>query len=143
MIDQYIGKLKASWNERGFAIFLGVLALFCLTLGTGYWVRLIGVYNEPLWRYDLMPWNWRILCCSLAILYPIAACGLWMGSKWGIILWLIGGFVEAVCYTLYASYFELHLVVPFIHTIFVIAYATLTFLKIKESRKPQEIVVEY
>lgn len=143
MINQYIGKLKASWNERGFAVFLGVLAMFCLMLGAAYWVRLIGVYNEPLWRYDLMPWNWRILCCSLAILYPIAACGLWMGSKWGIILWLFGGFVEAVCYTFYASYFELHLVVPFIHTLFVIAYAALTFLKIKESRKPPEVVVEY
>ena len=138
-----IDKLNLDWNEKGVAIFLRVLALFCLLLGAGYWVRLIGVYDGPLWRFDLMPWNWKILCCSLAILYPIAACGLWLQSKWGIILWLVGGLAEAICYTFYAKYFELHLLVPFIHTLFVLTYATLTFLKIKESRKPQEIIVEY
>ena len=148
MIKRYIGKLdidklKLDWNEQRIAVFLRVLALFCLFLGAGYWIRLIGVYEGPLWRFDLMPWNWQILSCSLAILYPIAACGLWLESKWGIILWLVGGLVEAICYTFYAKYFEFHLLVPFIHTLFVLAYATLTFIKIKESRKPQEIIVEY
>lgn len=148
MIDKYIhkltiDKLRKSCKGQEFTLFLGGVALFCLILGAAYWVRLIGFFNEPLWRFDLMPWNWKILCCTLAILYPIAACGLWMQSKWGVVLWLIGGLTEIICYVFYAKYFEFHLFLPLIHILLMIIYGMLTFYKIKDSRKKKETIAEY
>ena len=32
-----------------------VVAAYCLLFGVLYWIRLIGVYDGPLWRFDLMP----------------------------------------------------------------------------------------
>ena len=39
-------------------------------------MRLIGFYDGPLWRFDLMPVHWQIAAVTLSVFYPFAASGL-------------------------------------------------------------------
>lgn len=71
---------------------LAAIALF--GLGVIYWVRLVGIVDGPLWRFDLMPVPWRIAAPMLAVLYPIAGVGLWMVVSWGAVVWVAAALVE-------------------------------------------------
>ncbi|WP_279483231.1 DUF6163 family protein [Aureimonas sp. SK2] len=70
------------------------LAMF--GVGLVYWVRLIGVFDDPLWRFDLMPIWWRIAGPALAVLYPVAGVGLWLATSWGGVIWVLVAACEAV-----------------------------------------------
>ena len=51
---------RPRWNcfSRGSS---GMIAVYCLMFGVLYWVRLIGNYDGPLWRFDLMPVHWQVV----------------------------------------------------------------------------------
>ena len=65
-------------------------------LGLDYWVRLVGVHDGPLWRFDTMPLGWQVAAPALAVLCPVAGVGLWMTVSWGAVLWALVAAVEAV-----------------------------------------------
>ena len=50
----------------------GVIAGYCLLFGILYWIRLIGFYDGPLWRFDLMPVHWQVAAVMLAVFFPFA-----------------------------------------------------------------------
>lgn len=68
--------------------------LFCL--GTMYWIRIVGVHEGMLWRFDLMPTAWKVAAASLAVLYPVAGVGLWMTVSWGAVIWALIVFGEGL-----------------------------------------------
>ena len=70
------------------------MALFAM--GLIYWVRLIGLFDGPLWRFDLMPVWWRFAAPTLAVLYPVAGIGLWLLASWGSVIWVLLTLVEMV-----------------------------------------------
>lgn len=90
--------LAYQWFSRG-------LAVLCLLFGLSYWVRLIGYYQGDLWRFDLMPPHWQVAAVSLAVLFPLAASGLWMLASWGPVIWFIAAVVETI---MYAGFPELY-----------------------------------
>jgi len=143
VVKENLTEIKTSVLNRIFSVFMSVLALFCLCMGAFYWVRLIGVFSGSLWRFDLMPWNWRVLCSSLAVLYPVAACGVWIGSRWGIILWLGGAVTETVCMTLYSNYFSWNLWIPLLHIVFLVCYGFFSMVLFFNQPKRVQAVVEY
>ena len=73
-----------------------VLAISSLMLGVLYWIRLIGVYDGSLWRFDLMPVHWQVASVTLAVLFPFAARGLLMMASWGPVIWFICAAIELV-----------------------------------------------
>lgn len=91
-------ELHPSAVETGFAWFLRIVAAYCLLFGMLYWVRLVGVYDGPMWRYDLMPVHWQVASVMLAVFFPFAAIGLWMLSSWGPVIWFICAVTEIVMY---------------------------------------------
>lgn len=91
-------ELHPSTVESAFAWFLRIVAAYCLFFGMLYWVRLIGVYDGPMWRYDLMPVHWQVASVMLAVFFPFAAIGLWMLSSWGPVIWFICAVTEVVMY---------------------------------------------
>jgi len=143
LIKGSLPEVKIRLLKRIFSVFMPVLAIFCLLMGAFYWVRLIGVFSGPLWRFDLMPWNWRILCSSLAVLYPVATSGVWMGSRWGIILWLSAAAIETVCMTLYSNYFSWNLWIPLLHVIFLAFYGFFSMILFFNQTKRVQAIVEY
>lgn len=88
---------RAEKLNRSLTVWLFRLAaLVMFGLGVGYWVRLVGIHDGPLWRFDLMPIGWKIAAPALAVLYPVAGVGLWMTVSWGAVIWMIVALVEAV-----------------------------------------------
>jgi hypothetical protein len=90
--------MRSTLVEQAFVWFLRLVAGYCLFFGILYWVRLIGVYDGPLWRFDLMPLHWQVAAVTLAALFPFAAIGLWMLASWGPVIWVICAVTEAVMY---------------------------------------------
>lgn len=72
---------------------LSAIALF--GVGIAYWVRLVGIFDGSLWRFDLMPLQWRMAAPALAVLCPVAGVGLWMPVSWGIVVWVVAAMIEA------------------------------------------------
>ncbi|WP_336279278.1 DUF6163 family protein [Bartonella sp. CB175] len=120
-----------------YSFYLRFLALICLSLSIFYWLRLVGVFPGVLWQFDLMPWQWKFLTGTLAIIYPIALIGLWMYSPWGIVLWCIAVFTETfviktLCFDSVSTYQSL---MPLFHgtlfLIFMILQIMIIFFKKK------------
>ena len=92
------GALQPTSAEVAFVWFQRVIAGYCLLFGVLYWIRLVGYYPGSLWRFDLMPVHWQVVSAVLAVLFPLAAIGLWMLSSWGPVIWLICAAMEATMY---------------------------------------------
>lgn len=90
--------IRPSNAEIAFAWFQRIIAGYCLFFGILYWIRLIGVYDGAMWRFDLMPVHWQIVAVMLAVFFPFAAIGLWMLSSWGPVIWFICAVTEVVMY---------------------------------------------
>lgn len=90
--------IRPTAAELAFSWFLRIIAAYCLLFGVLYWIRLVGIYPGPLWRFDLMPVHWQVAAVSLAVLFPFAAIGLWMLASWGPVIWFICAAAESVMY---------------------------------------------
>ncbi len=92
------GPMHPTLAESGCVWFQRLIAGYCLLIGILYWVRLIGLYDGPLWRFDLMPLHWQVAAVTLAVFFPFAAIGLWMLASWGPVIWAICALTETVMY---------------------------------------------
>lgn len=97
--------LEPSTTELVFEWFQRIVAVYCLLFGVLYWVRLIGFYPGPLWRFDLMPVHWQVAAATLAVFFPFAAAGLWMLASWGPVIWFICALTETIMYVGYRQLF--------------------------------------
>ncbi len=116
-------QLHPTTAEFAFVWFQRLVAGYCLMFGVLYWIRLIGVYDGPLWRFDLMPVHWQVAAVMLAVFYPFAAIGLWMLASWGPVIWAICATTETVMYFIFPDLYghrmlivASHLVVALIYT---------------------------
>ncbi len=80
-------RLERIDRARTWILRLGSVFLFVLTLDQ--WIRLVGVVEGPLGRFDLMPVGWRVASATLAVLYPVAGIGLWLLAPWGTVVWFL------------------------------------------------------
>lgn len=90
--------LRPSLTEVLFPWFLRIVAVYSLAFGVLYWVRLIGYFDGPDWRFDTMSVEWQVASVSLAALFPFAAIGLWMTASWGPVIWFFCASIETVMY---------------------------------------------
>ncbi|WP_127597160.1 DUF6163 family protein [Nitratireductor alexandrii] len=92
----------AAWRpglvEAAFPWFLRIVAAYSLMFGVAYWVRLIGYYDGPLWRFDTMSVEWQVASVSLSVLFPFAGIGLWMTASWGPVIWFLCAAMETTMY---------------------------------------------
>lgn len=114
---------RPSIAEQAFWWMHRVIASYCLMFGTLYWVRLIGLYEGPLWRFDLMPVHWQVAAAILAVLYPFAGIGLWMLASWGPVIWVICALAEAIMYVGFPHLFGAKTAVVLSHLLVASLYA--------------------
>jgi len=143
MMDESLHEIRQSKSERLEVLFFCLLAVWCFGLGLYYWIRLTGVFPAEDWRFDLMDWPWRCLSAAMAVLYPVAACGLWLQSRWGIVLWLAAGVAETVCYLFLSPWFGYNVWLPLLHIIFVLLYAAVIFYRYRLARDDLSVITEY
>ena len=118
------GPLRLTSAEIAFMWFQRVIAGYCLLFGVLYWVRLIGVYDGPLWRFDLMPLHWQLAAATLAVFFPFAAIGLWMMASWGPVMWFICAATETVMYLGFPELFGQRWPIIISHACVMVLYAT-------------------
>ncbi|WP_378943024.1 DUF6163 family protein [Mesorhizobium sp. ANAO-SY3R2] len=116
-------EIHPSAVEGAFALFLRVVAAYCLLFGILYWIRLIGLYDGALWRFDLMPVHWQIAAVILSVFFPFAAIGLWMLSSWGPVIWFICAATEVVMYAGFPDLFGSRPVIVAAHIVVALIYA--------------------
>ncbi|MCT8999034.1 DUF6163 family protein [Chelativorans intermedius] len=90
--------VRRSPLEQWLELFQRSVALFCVVQGVGYWVRLMGFFEGPEWRFDLMPFYWQATAAPLAVLLPVAAVGLWLLVSWGPVVWFLCAATETMMY---------------------------------------------
>ncbi len=116
-------EMHPSAIESAFAVFLRVVAAYCLLFGILYWVRLIGLYDGSLWRFDLMPIHWQVAAVTLSVFFPFAAIGLWMLSSWGPVIWFICAVTEIVMYAGFPELFGSRPLIIVSHVVVALIYA--------------------
>ncbi|MDQ2633179.1 MAG: DUF6163 family protein [Pseudomonadota bacterium] len=114
--------MRSSFTEVAFAWFQRLVAGYCLLFGVLYWVRLIGIYDGPLWRFDLMPVYWQVAAVTLAVFFPFAAIGLWMLASWGPVIWAICAATETVMYFFFPDLYGYRLLIVASHLAVALVY---------------------
>jgi hypothetical protein len=130
--------LKPSGLEQLFVLFQRVVAGYCMLFGILYWVRLIGFYDDPLWRFDLMPLHWQVAAATLSVFFPFAAIGMWMLTSWGPVIWFICAAAEIAMYLGFPNLYGSRTPIVACH-----AFAALLFVAFRavihiRSRPPQQ-----
>jgi len=143
-MDESLHEIRQSRAEQFEIIFFCVLAGWCFCLGIYYWIRLAGLFPGENWRFDLMGWQWRSLSASLAVLYPVAACGLWLQSRWGFILWLASAGAEIFCYLFLEHLFSLNVWLALLHFLLALLYGVIFVYRQRLAQAKEEpILAEY
>lgn len=127
--------LRPTTAEFAFVWFLRVVAVYCLFFGILYWIRLIGLYPGPLWRFDLMPVEWQIAAATLAVLFPFAAIGLWMLASWGPVIWFFCAVIESTMYAGFPALFGQRYPIVAAHILVALIYIALRLVIYFQSRK--------
>ena len=117
-----------------FVWFCRLIAVFCFYAGVTYWIRLIGYYEGPLNRFDLMPVHWQVAGATLAVLFPVAACGLWMVVSWGTVIWVAAALTETVMYLGFPDLFGNKPVALIAHAAVAVLYVVFRLALYHESR---------
>ena len=120
--------LHATSAQIAFMWFQRVIAGYCLLFGVLYWIRLIGVYDGPLWRFDLMPLQWQAATVTLAVLFPFAAIGLWMLTAWGAAVWFLCAVIEMVMYVGMPEIFGNRQLIVLSHAAVMLLYVAFRFV---------------
>lgn len=115
---------RLSVAEIAFEWFQRVMAVYCLLFGVLYWVRLIGLYDGALWRFDLMPVHWQVTSVMLAVFFPFASIGLWTFASWGAVVWFICAVTEALMYAGFPDLFGPRHVIVIAHAFVLLLYVS-------------------
>ena len=137
MTDEVAPRLpiRPSAYEYALDLLLRAAALFCLVLGTAYWVRLLGFFPGAEWRFDLMPLYWQAAAVPLAVLFPFAAVGLWMLASWGPVVWFLCAATEIGMYGFFPEFYGKQPLILILHGAVAMAYAILRTLLYLERRR--------
>jgi Family of unknown function (DUF6163) len=114
-----------SVSELLFVVFLRLVAIVFFIFGIIYWGKLVGYFDNGSVRFDLMPTPVKVASTSLAVLFPVAALGLWLSVSWGEVLWAIAAATEIVMYEFWAGQFEPWPLIPLFHLIVAVIYCVL------------------
>ena len=75
-------------------ILLRMVAAACLYYAFVIWSDLIGYGAQGALRIDLLDTDQQAAAAALAVLYPVAAIGLWLRGSWGPVVWTVAAAVE-------------------------------------------------
>lgn len=132
---------KLSLTEILFVIFLRLIAGVCLWFGLQYWAMLVGYSFDGRARFDLLNLPWRSAASVLAVVFPVAALGLWLAVSWGPVLWVIAAGCQLLMYQVWPEVFGHNILVPLMHGLVATLYLVFRLaIFLDERRKMEERV---
>ncbi|WP_407803771.1 DUF6163 family protein, partial [Staphylococcus aureus] len=66
-------------------------------------------------RFDMLNLPWRVAGSALAVIFPVAALGLWLGASWGAVMWVMGAGTQIAMYKVWPHIFGANTLVPVMH----------------------------
>ncbi|WP_246750534.1 DUF6163 family protein [Martelella lutilitoris] len=96
---------RPSFSQTAFLVFKRCVAVFLFVMALSSWAALIGLTEGGAGRFDLVHADVRLVEAVLAVLYPVAAAGLWFGVGWGFVLWVLGAAVQIFAHSAYPHIF--------------------------------------
>jgi hypothetical protein len=94
MTDLPLATRKIFLPDLLMTLFLRLVALGCLWYGLRLWGQMIGYTDGGALRFDLLPTDLKAANATLAVLYPVAAIGLWLRGAWGPVIWTAAAAME-------------------------------------------------
>lgn len=86
-------------------LFLRMVSLGALVSAIYYWGRLIGYLGDGDFRFDTLPIHWQLASACLAVLFPVAALGVWLEAAWGGVIWCMAALGEIAMYRFFPELF--------------------------------------
>jgi hypothetical protein len=134
---------KRNLTEILFVVFLRMVAISCLWFALQYWAMLVGYSLGGRARFDLLDLPWKVAGSSLAVLFPVAALGLWMAASWGAVIWAIGAGAQVLMYWLWSDIFGHNQLAITMHALVALVYVVFRLALWLEMRhKGEEIRVD-
>ncbi|ASY68313.1 membrane protein [Sinorhizobium fredii USDA 205] len=130
---------KPSLTEMLFGWFLRLVSASCFWFALNYWAMLIGFSHGGAGRFDLLAPEWRAAATALAVLYPVAAIGLWLLVSWGPVIWVLAAAIEMVMYEFYPGMLEARPLLLVLHgtvaVTFVLFRAAILWQRLRQARQ--------
>ena len=126
---------KASIAETVFMLFLRLVALSCIWFALQYWAMLTGIAFEGRGRFDLLPSAWKAAYTALAVLFPVAAVGLWLLVSWGPVIWVVAAATEIAMHEAYPSIFGINKAVVLMHLMVAVFFVLIRIVLFVERRR--------
>jgi hypothetical protein len=129
-----------SLTELIYILFLRIVALACLWFGLEYWGMLVGYSHGGLGRFDLLSLPWRVAAAGLAVVFPVAALGLWLAGSWGPVMWLIAAGGQVLMFSVWPDIFGRNMLAVVMHTSVAVLYLSFRLALWLEGRHKRETI---
>lgn len=129
-----------SLTETIFVLFLRIVALACLWFGLQYWALLVGFSHDGLGRFDLLTTPWRVAATGLAVVFPVAALGLWLAGSWGPVMWLLAAGGQILMFAVWPDIFGRNTLAVTLHAVVFVVYLLFRLALWFEGRHKQESI---
>ncbi|MGF0536503.1 DUF6163 family protein [Agrobacterium sp. ES01] len=126
---------KPSLTESLFVVFFRLVAVSCLWLGLQYWAMLTGYSLGGMGRFDLLSVPWKVAASTLAVVFPVAALGLWIAAAWGSVIWVFAAGLQFLMYGLWTDTFGQSMLIITMHCTVVLVYAVFRLALWLEARQ--------
>lgn len=130
---------KPSLTEILFGLFLRLVSASCFWFALNYWAMLIGFSHGGAGRFDLLTPEWRAAATALAVVYPVAALGLWLLVSWGPVVWVVAAAIEIAMYEFYPVSFGSRPMLVVLHVAvavtFILFRAALFYQRFRQARQ--------
>lgn len=127
-----------SLTETIFVLFLRVVALACLWFGLQYWALIVGYSHDGMGRFDLLSTPWRFAATGLAVVFPVAALGLWVAGSWGPVMWLMAAGGQMLMFTVWPEIFGRNMLAVTMHSAVFVVFILFRLALWLEGRHKQE-----
>ncbi|TCT02409.1 DUF6163 family protein [Aquabacter spiritensis] len=120
------------WRRR-LVFFLRAVSMLLIAESLFHWAIICGVGEGQFGGFEDLPAIVQIGIIWASIIDPIAAVGLWLGSAWGVVIWLLATLTQ-VTLGLWAPEGTARLIVlSVVEVALVLAYAVLSIRAARES----------
>ncbi|PZM16923.1 DUF6163 family protein [Rhizobium tubonense] len=132
---------KRSLANIMFVVFLRLIAISCFWFGLQYWSMLVGYSLNGHARFDLLDLQWKVASTALAVLFPVAALGLWLTVSWGPVIWVLAAAVQCLMYGVWPAIFGFNPLIIILHAGVAVLYCVFRLVLFMEKRRRREPVM--
>lgn len=131
---------KRSLANILFVVFLRLIAISSFWFGMQYWSMLVGYSLNGHARFDLLDLPWKVASTTLAVLFPVAALGLWLTVSWGPVIWVLAAAVQCLMYGVWPVIFGFNPLIIILHAGVAVLYCIFRIVLFIEKRRRREPV---